>query len=175
MKKLIICFLLLLAPGFIFAELPLGEKPTTLVIKEDLGGRLNGTAWSSEELMENVTTIMYVDPDEKDLNAHVEDALKALNLPVGALKSVAVINLAATWKPNWLIESILEGKQEKFPNTVYVKDLKGTLVSNWSLLDDSYDILLFDREGKVLFSKDGELSEEDVKQLVSLVLEHVNQ
>jgi len=173
MKKIIICFLLLLAPGFIFAELPIGEKPSALVIDGDNGGRLDGTAWSSEELMGNITTIMYVDPDEKDLNAHVEDALKALNLPVGALKSVAVINLAASWKPNWAIESILEGKQEKFPNTVYVKDLKGTLVKNWGLLDDSYDVLLIDREGKVLFSKDGELSAEDVKKLTSLVLEHI--
>ena len=59
-------------PTVVLAELPIGEIPPKVVLKGDLGGRLDGTQWSSEELVsEKVIVLFYVDPDESELNNHV--------------------------------------------------------------------------------------------------------
>ena len=55
----------MLFPTMVLAELPIGEIPPKVVLKDDLGGRLDGTQWSSEELVsEKVIVLFYVDPDE---------------------------------------------------------------------------------------------------------------
>ena len=46
------------------------------------------------------------------------------------MQSVAVINLAATWKPNSIIGLILSSKQKEFPKTIYVEDENSKLVKN---------------------------------------------
>ena len=60
------------------AELPLGEIPPKIVLQDDLGGRIDGTPWSSEELVSGkIIILFYVDPDESELNNRVTVAIKA--------------------------------------------------------------------------------------------------
>ena len=78
MRTLATMIFLMLFPTMVQAELPIGEIPPKVVLKGDLGGRLDGTQWSSEELVSGkVIVLFYVDPDESELNNHVSDALKA--------------------------------------------------------------------------------------------------
>ena len=60
-------------------------------------------------------SIFYVDPDEKDLNAHVEDAfLKDPGLERNVhYKGLGITNLKASKLPNFLIKSVIKSKQEK--------------------------------------------------------------
>jgi len=91
----------MLLPTMVLAELPIGEIPPKVVLKGDLGGRLDGTQWSSEELVSGkVIVLFYVDPDESELNNHVSDALKAENYPKEKYGSIGMANMAATWLPN---------------------------------------------------------------------------
>ncbi|SFV54997.1 Protein ytfJ precursor [hydrothermal vent metagenome] len=64
---------------------------------------------------------------------------------------IAIVNLAATWKPNYVIEKILESKQKETPSRVYVKDKKSILVKEWNLADNASNILIFSKKGEVLF------------------------
>ena len=167
MRTLSVLILFLLSSLPLFAALPIGEVPPTIVLKDDLGGRLDGTQWSSEELVSGkIIVLFYVDPDESDLNNHVSDALKAENFPLDKYGSVGVANMAATWLPNFAINIKLQSKQEEYKSTVYVKDLEKTLVKKWSLTDDNSDIILFGKDGKVLYSYDGKFSDAQVKELV---------
>jgi len=167
MKILAILTIFIISSTFVFGELPIGEIPPTIVLKDDLGGRLDGSQWSSEELVSGkVLVLFYVDPDESDLNNHVSDALKAENFPLDKYGSVGVANMAATWLPNFAINIKLQSKQEEYKSTVYVKDLEKTLVKKWSLTDDNSDIILFGKDGKVLYSYDGKFSDAQVKELV---------
>ena len=127
MKILAIKIILILVPTMLLAELPIGEIPPKIVLKGDLGGRIDGTQWSSEELVsEKVIVLFYVDPDESELNNHVSDALKAENYPKEKYGSIGMANMAATWLPNFAINMKLKSKQEKHKETVYVKDLEKT-------------------------------------------------
>jgi len=167
MKILAILTIFIISSTFVFGELPIGEIPPKIVLEGDLGGRLDGTPWKSEELVSGkVIVLFYVDPDESDLNNHVSDALKAENFPLDKYGSVGVANMAATWLPNFAIKIKLKSKQEKHKSTVYVKDLEKTLVKKWSLTDDNSDIILFGKDGKVLYSYDGKFSDAQVKELV---------
>jgi hypothetical protein len=68
--------------------------------------------------------------------------------------SVVVVNMAASWLPDVMINKKLKIKQEEYKTTVYVKDFKKTLVEKWGLSDDSSNIMLFGKDGKVLYSID---------------------
>ena len=134
MRTLSFLMIFLLSALPLSAELPLGKIPPKIVLEGDLGGRLDGTAWNSEELISGkVMVLFYVDPDEADLNNHVSDALKAENFPLDKYGSVGVANMGATWLPNFAINIKLKSKQEKHKSTIYVKDLEKTLVKKWEI------------------------------------------
>ena len=76
MRTLTILTFFLLCSALTIAELPIGEIPPTIVLKDDLGGRIDSTQWNSKELVSGkVLILFYVDPDESDLNNHVSEAL----------------------------------------------------------------------------------------------------
>jgi predicted transcriptional regulator len=140
-----------------------------VVLDKEDGGRIDGTAWSSEELKDKVYVIFYVDPDEKDLNEHVADLIKKQNFPTDKMTSIGIINMAATWLPNFAIASSLKEKQNKFPHTIYVKDFKKVLVKEWGLKDDSSNVLVFNKSGQVLIKILGKATPEEVEKVITLI------
>ena len=175
LRILAIKIILILVPTMLLAELPIGEIPPKIVLKGDLGGRIDGTQWSSEELVsEKVTVLFYVDPDESELNNHVSDALKAENYPKEKYGSIGMANMAATWLPNFAINMKLKSKQEKHKETVYVKDLDKTLVKKWGLSDDNSDVIVFGKDGRVLYSVDGKFTDAQVKEIVKVVWDNLD-
>lgn len=151
-----------------------GEKPKTVKLDGEDGARVDGTAWSSEMIKGKIWAVFYVDPDEKGANEEMEQALKKEDFPKDRYSSMAIINMAATWLPNAAIASSLESKQKEFPDTTYVKDLKKVLVKEWGLKDDDYDVMLFDKQGKILFAKDGTLGKADIEKMVSLIKKNLD-
>jgi hypothetical protein len=153
--------------------LNLGETPPRVELKEKLGGRLDGRPWSSDELQGKVHVIFYVDPDEKDTNNPASEALNKENFPTEKFQSFGIINMAATWMPNFAINSSLEEKQKRYPKTIYVRDYKKVLVHAWKIADDSSDVLAFDKKGKVIFQKDGKLNPEEILKLIKAIKDNL--
>ena len=166
---------LMLFPTMVLAELPIGEIPPKVVLKDDLGGSLDGTQWSSEELVSGkVIVLFYVDPDESELNNHVSDALKAENYPKEKYGSIGMANMAATWLPNFAINMKLKSKQEQYKSTVYVKDLEKILVKKWGLSDDNSDVVVFGKDGRLLYSVDGKFTDAQVNEIVKVVWDNLD-
>ena len=175
MRIIAIKIILILVPTMLLAELPIGEIPPKVVLKGDLGGRLDGTQWSSEELVSGkVIVIFYVDPDESELNNHASDALKAEKFPKEKYGSIGMANMAATWLPNFVINMKLKSKQEQYKSTVYVKDFDKTLVKKWGLSDDNSDVIVFGKDGRVLYSVDGKFTDAQVKEIVKVVWDNLD-
>ena len=175
MRTLATMIFLMLFPTIVLAELPIGEIPPKVVLKDDLGGRLDGMQWSSEELVSGkVIVLFYVDPDESELNNHVSDALKAENYPKEKYGSIGMANMAATWLPNFAINMKLKSKQEQHKSTVYVKDLEKTLVKKWGLSDDNSDVVVFGKDGSVLYSVDGKFTDAQVKEIVKVIWDNLD-
>jgi len=174
MKKTVLLALNLLITLPLLA-IEVGTTPPTLTLEDDHGGLVkDGSPWSSSSIKDKVYVMFYVDPDEKDVNEHYSAALKEKNYrEKGTFGSIAIINLAATWKPNFVIESILESKQKEFPKTIYVKDKASVLVNEWELEDDASNILIFDKSGKLLFYKSGAMNEADMQTSFRLIEENL--
>jgi len=151
----------------------IGEIPPTVELREKLGGRLDGTLWSSEELRGKVHVLFYVDPDEKDTNNDASEALDKEKFPADRFQSVGIINMAATWLPNFAISSSLKDKQKRYPRTIYVRDYKKVLVNAWKIADDSSNVLAFDKQGRLIFRKDGKLTTEDIQKLIKAIRDHL--
>lgn len=161
--------ILLFLGGSVFSTLPVGKVPVIITLSDKDGGRIDGTPWSSSELVGKVWVLVYADPDESDLNEAATEALKEKDYSTDVYSSVAVINMAATWKPNFLINTILKGKQKKYTKTTYVRDMKKVLVEKWGLADESSDIVVFDPNGSVIFSFDGQLQADDITEMIRII------
>ena len=166
MKKTSIMMVLLFSSLF---ALDIGAVPKSVTIEGDNGGLVAGGAWHSSMLKDKVHVLFYVDPDEKDTNEAFADALKTKDFDRSKFASVAIVNLAATWKPNVVINMLLKAKQKKFPNTIYVKDKHKVLVKKWGLADDASDVLVFDKGGKLLYSKSGKLEKAEIDKVIDLI------
>ncbi len=147
----------------------LGEVPPSITLENKDGGKLDGTAWESSMLQGKIYTLFYVDPDERNLNNALAEAIKAKNFDRKKVNSVAIINLAASWLPNVVLEAKLKEKQKKFPHTIYVKDKNKILVNAWNLEDDNSDILIFDQKGKLIYKRFGKVSESEIEKVISLI------
>lgn len=156
-----------------WAGMELGQVPSVVELKEDLGGRLDGKSWSSDELKGKVHVLFYVDPDEKDLNNDTSEALDKEKFPSEKFQSVAIINMAATWLPNFAISSSLEEKQKRYPRTIYVRDYKKVVVKAWGIADDNSDVLAFDKQGRLIFRKDGKLSADEIQKLMQVIKDNL--
>lgn len=173
MTKKTVAMLVALLPTLAMAAPSVGEKPKTVVLDKDHGGRVSGGGWSSDEMKGKVHVLFYVDPDASDLNNAASEALKAEKFPRETYQSVAVINMAATWLPNFAIDSKLKGKQKDYPDTIYVRDLHKLLVNEWKVADDNNDVLVFDKDGKLRFIHQGKLDDAAIKKLIATIKQHM--
>jgi len=171
--KWLIPVLAVFLTGQVAHALEIGEIPPKIELKEKLGGRLDGKPWSSDELQGKVYVLFYVDPDEKDTNNDASEALDREKFPDDKFQSVGIINMAATWLPNFAISSALKDKQKRYPRTIYVRDYKKVLVNAWKIADDSSNVLAFDKKGKLIFRKDGKLSPEEIQTLIKVIRDHL--
>jgi len=168
-KTWFFCIVTLVYTNSVFAALPLGKKPAVFTLEDKCGGRLDGTPWSSSEVGGVVTAVFYVDPDESDANEPLYQALKKAGFPDGTVKSIAIINMRATWKPAGIISMILKRKQKKYSKTLYVVDNCKNGIDCWNFADNASNVLLFNQQGEVIFCCDGALTEKQVKEVVALV------
>ena len=167
MKRLLA--LLLLAMPLLALEV--GQPLPQLVLEGKEGGRVDGKPFDSQTLAGKATVIFYVDPDKKSLNEDFTDALHAQHFDRAKYQSVAVINMAATWMPNFAIAAALKSKQEKYPDTIYVKDLHKKGVKAWGMADDDANFAVVSKEGKVLYVKAGKIPEDEYERIFRTIQE----
>lgn len=146
-----------------------GHELSQLVLEGENGGHLDGSAWDSESMKGKISILFYVDPDEKDKNDEFSEALKERSFSREYAQFYAIINMNATWLPNFAISSSLKSKQKKYPDTVYLKDFKKVGVLKWEVADDENNVLILDTEGRVIFSKFGKLNKEEIQKALSLI------
>ena len=166
MKKLLTTLLIATVSTF---ALNLGEIPKEVTLSGEDGGRVDGTEWNSNMLRDKLYVLFYVDPDKKDDNEAFIDALHEKNYDKEKYGSVAIINLKATWLPNFAIEKKLKAKQKEFPNTIYAKDKTKYLVKEWNLADDASNVLIFDKEGKLIYQHNGLMEKDEMQSVFELI------
>ena len=161
--------LLSLSLSFSVYALTLGGQAPFVVLEGKSGGLIAGERWDSRKALKGEPCIvMYVDPDVRAINEPLEQALFEAFKSQG-LCSIALINLQATWLPNWILLKALAKKQKQFPTTIYVKDNHKRMVKDWGLIDDQYNVLAFDYRGELIYQQAGKLSVQQGQELIDLL------
>ena len=131
MKRLIE-ILILVSGVFLLTQavlaLELGEVAPRVELKKNWGGGWTenpGAARSCRErfLSSSMSTRMKRIPTTRPAKPWRKE-----KFPTDKFHLYGMINMAATWLPNFAINSALEEKQKKYPRTIYVRDYKKVLV-----------------------------------------------
>jgi len=166
--KIIILFL---SSMFFCYALSVGEILSDVVLDKANGGTSQGNIWHSSSLKGKVHTLLYVDPDKRDDCKLLLDALKKLKHKKGDYTTVVIVNLAATWMPNIILESKLKSKEKELKNMEYIFDKKKYLIEKWQLEDDMSNVFVLDKQGRVIYVKNGKLIAHDVIEILNKINE----
>ena len=165
MKKL----LLLLVFSLSAYALQIGAVPPHMVLEGENGGRYDGKAWNSNTLVGKVHTVLYMDPDERKEAMPFLDALNSKHFDKKKYATIAIVNLAATWMPNAVLEMMLNKKQKELNNTAFIFDKTKHVLKKWQLKDDASNVLIFDAKGKLLYQKSGKLFPVDIEKVMKVI------
>ncbi|NTW17970.1 MAG: hypothetical protein HGA41_11020, partial [Syntrophaceae bacterium] len=119
MKRIIVCTFLawMLSVSCASAELKVGDKATNFILKDSLGKEYT---LNSPEFKGRVVYVNYADVGSKDMNKHVDDALKKdpgidrKNNYVG----FGIANMKASFVPDFIIARVIKSKQEETGATI---------------------------------------------------------
>jgi predicted transcriptional regulator len=156
-----------------FAEgLKVGEKAPDFMLKDSTGKEYT---LESPEFKGKVLYICYADPDEKDANNHVEDALKK-EKESGALdktryEGFGIVNMKATGLPNFVIKAAIKSKKKK-TGAIIILDYDQSILKSWGLKDDSSDIVILDKERICRFINYGKLPEDKLPAMIQIIKEY---
>jgi hypothetical protein len=154
------------------AELKVGDKAPDFKMKDSTGKEYS---LEDQRFKGKVLYIAYVDPDERDTNNHVEDAL-IKERDSGALdktryEGFGFANLKATSLPNFLIKALIKSKQEK-TGAVVLLDYDYTILNLWGLKNDSSEIVVLDKERICRFKYSGKLPPEELVKMIQIIKEY---
>ena len=156
------------------ATVQLGHTLTNVTLEGKTGGYFTGGAWHSSMLKGKTTMLMYVDPDEKGKGEVFKPTIEKLEREIDFKKFqiVVILNLGATWKPNFLIKKLSESKLKDYPKRIYVFDKQSVLSQKWGLKDNAYNVVVIDGSMKPVYSHSGKWEKEDIKKIDTLIRAH---
>lgn len=102
-----------------------------------------------------VLTIFYSDPDEKDVNDPVSNAIKAKNYNKSKYLGIGIANAKDTWIPNAAIRMAARKKEKQFKGSVILIDENKSVSKKWGLgnCDDLGVILIIGKDKKLKYVK----------------------
>ena len=175
MKKILFALLLVLlwtVSSAVAAELKVGDKAPDFKMKDPAGKEYS---LDHPQFKGKVLHIAYIDPDEKDMNNHVEDALikerDSGGLDKARYQSFGIVNLKASVMPNFLIKSAIKSKQEK-TGALALLDYDYTILNLWGLKNDSSDVVVLDKERICRYVYNGKLPQEELVKMIQIIKEY---
>jgi len=172
MKIKIIIMSVMLSIGILNA-LNMGEKLPDITLEKDNGGNSAGQAWQAKTLKGKVHVVLYMDPDERKEAMPFLDRLNNQAYDKKRYSTVAIVNLAATWMPDTILEAMLSKKQKELHNTEFIFDKTKYLVKEWHVKDDASNVLIVDDEMKVVYQNSGKLSVSEIDKIMDIISKNI--
>ena len=177
-KKLIITLLAGLLPtlasahnlkvGQVLPSVDIADKGEILLTQD----KITYQAWTTAQLEGKVRVIQAIAGRSaaKAMNAPMIDAIKAANLPADKYQTTTIINQDdAIWGTGGFVKSSAEGSKREFAWSSMVLDANGDVQQAWDLKPENSMIALLDTKGTVLFVQEGQLSAQEIQQVMDLI------
>ncbi|CAM2814397.1 MULTISPECIES: YtfJ family protein [Vibrio] len=132
--------------------------------------------WSSQDMLGKVRVIQAIAgrSSSKELNAPLMSAITAAKFPSESYQTTSIINQDdAIWGTGSFVKSSAEDSKKEFPWSSMVLDKEGVVTGAWELQEESSAIVLQDKQGTVLFVKEGALNNEEIQQVLTLIKDNI--
>jgi predicted transcriptional regulator len=172
MKNLIMGVLLVLlwSTFAVAADLKVGEKALDFRLRDSLGKEYT---LNSPELKGRVLYFNYSDPSSKDMNKHVDDALKS-DPGLDRKKSyvgLGIANMKASLMPDFAIARVIKSKQQETGATILLDD-NYIILNNWGLKNKVSNVVVLDKERICRYIYKGKLPKDEVEKLINKIKEY---
>ncbi|MBD1557276.1 YtfJ family protein [Vibrio sp. S9_S30] len=176
--KLLSTLILVAAPIIGMAHtIEIGKSlPTVKVVKHGeltlQGDKIEYAEWSTANLIGKVRVIQAIAgrSSAKKMNAPLMTAITAADFPKEAYQTTTIINQDdAMWGTGSFVKSSAEDSKKEFSWSSIVLDKDGTTAGAWELKQESSAIAVLNKEGTVLFVKEGPLTEAEIAEVIKLV------
>ena len=138
----------------------------------DVNDTFSYNKWNSAKLPGKVRIVQHMAgrSSAKALNEPLITAIRAANLPHDPYQTTTIVNTddAIIGTGLFVRKSIENGKRE-FPWSQVIVDSNGTVKKAWELQPESSAVVVLDKNGIIKFAKDGQLSPQEVQQVITLV------
>lgn len=176
---------LLLSPWLAFAHNFVEGQPVKPIAITDRGELLldNHDAfsyrnWNSGELAGKVRIVQYIAgrKSAKKKNSMLIKAVKAANFPQDRFQPATIVNTDdVIFGSGFFVLDKIEKNKRRYPWAQFIIDSSGLGRSAWQLNEMSSTILVLDKEGRVLWAKDGDLTPKEVHQVIAMVQKMVSE
>lgn len=133
-------------------------------------------AWNSDAMLGKVRVVQAIAgrSNSKAMNAPLMSAITAAQFPAESYQTTTIINQDdSIWGTGSFVKSSAQDSKTEFPWSSMVLDEEGVVAANWDLTSESSAIIVQDKQGKVLFVKEGVLTENDVEQVLKLIAQNL--
>jgi predicted transcriptional regulator len=171
-KNLIMGVLLVLlwSTFAVAADLKVGEKALDFRLRDSLGKEYT---LNSPELKGRVLYFNYSDPSSKDMNKHVDDALKS-DPGLDRKKSyvgLGIANMKASLLPDFAIARVIKSKQQETGAAILLDD-NYIILNNWGLKNKVSNVVVLDKERICRYIYKGKLPKDEVEKLINKIKEY---
>lgn len=128
--------------------------------------------WDSEQLKGKVRVLQAIAgrSSAKAMNTELMSAITLEKFPETQYQTTTIINQDdSIWGTGGFVKSSAEESKEEFSWSSMVLDENGTAAKTWDLQPESSAIIVQNKEGNVLFVKEGKLTSDEIKQVISLI------
>ncbi|WP_114766564.1 YtfJ family protein [Vibrio rhodolitus] len=133
-------------------------------------------AWSSNDMLGKVRVVQAIAgrSSAKEMNAPLMAAITASKFPTDSYQTTTIINQDdAIWGTGSFVKSSAEDSKVEFPWSSMVLDEEGVAANKWQLAAESSAIVVQDKQGKILFVKEGQLSAGEIQQVLELITQNL--
>ncbi|AEH32228.1 Protein ytfJ precursor [Vibrio anguillarum 775] len=149
------------------------EKYGEIILQDD---KTAFQTWDTSQLLGKVRVIQAIAgrSSAKALNAPLMAAITAAQFPAESYQTTSIINQDdAIWGTGSFVKSSAQDSKKEFPWSSMVLDEAGNVAKAWDLKEESSAIIVQDKQGKVLFVKEGALSDEEIQTVLGLIKQNL--
>lgn len=128
--------------------------------------------WSTTELTGKIRVVLHLAGrlSVKEMNAPFVDALKAAKLDHEKYQTTTIVNSDDTLiGTSLLVIHEMIGNQRLYPLSSFVLDDTSKAQKTWHLSRKNCAIMVLDRQGKLIFFKDGALTTKEIESTIALI------
>ncbi|MGR5068003.1 MULTISPECIES: YtfJ family protein [Vibrio] len=132
--------------------------------------------WATQHMLGKVRVIQAIAgrTSAKEMNAPLMTALIEAKLPQDSYQTTTIINQDdSIWGTGSFVKSSAQDSKKEFPWSSMVLDESGVIASSWALKEESSAIIVQDKQGKILFIKEGALSPNEINQVLGLIKQNI--